>query len=105
MLDNFILYLTTEKRYSQHTIDAYERDLTQFINYAEVKKIIEFNEFSSTFIRGWIVQLFEEKRNYSSSLQISLSDLNNKGLEDGTNREYISYMEKIYITFVTLGFK
>jgi integrase/recombinase XerC len=35
--------------------------LTQFINYAEVKKIIEFNEFSSTFIRGWIVQLFEEK--------------------------------------------
>lgn len=66
MLDNFILYLTTEKRYSQHTIDAYERDLTQFISYAEVKKIIEFNEFSSTFIRGWIVQLFEEKRKAKS---------------------------------------
>ena len=66
MLDNFILYLTTEKRYSQNTIDAYERDLTQFINYAEVKKIIEFNEFSSTFIRGWIVQLFEEKRKAKS---------------------------------------
>ena len=66
MLDNFILYLTTEKRYSQHTIDAYERDLTQFINYAEIKKIIEFNEFSSTFIRGWIVQLFEEKRKAKS---------------------------------------
>jgi integrase/recombinase XerC len=66
MLDNFILYLTTEKRYSQHTIDAYERDLTQFINYAEVKKIIEFNELSSTFIRGWIVQLFEEKRKAKS---------------------------------------
>ena len=66
MLDNFILYLTTEKRYSQHTIDAYERDLTQFINYAEVKKIIEFNEFSSNFIRGWIVQLFEEKRKAKS---------------------------------------
>ena len=66
MLDNFILYLTTEKRYSQHTIDAYERDLTQFINYAEVKKIIEFNEFASTFIRGWIVQLFEEKRKAKS---------------------------------------
>jgi integrase/recombinase XerC len=66
MLDNFILYLTTEKRYSQHTIDAYERDLTQFISYAEVKKIIEFNELSSTFIRGWIVQLFEEKRKAKS---------------------------------------
>lgn len=66
MLDNFIIYLTTEKRYSQHTIDAYERDLGQFIRYAEVTKIIEFNELSSTFIRGWIVQLFEENRKAKS---------------------------------------
>lgn len=66
MLENFILYLTTEKRYSKHTIDAYERDLTQFINYAEVKKINEFNELSSTFIRGWIVQLFEEQKKAKS---------------------------------------
>ena len=66
MLENFILYLTTEKRYSQHTIDAYERDLTQFINYSEVKKINEFNDLSSTFIRGWIVQLFENKKKAKS---------------------------------------
>lgn len=66
MLENFILYLTTEKRYSKHTIDAYERDLTQFINYAEVKKINEFNELSSIFIRGWIVQLFEEQKKAKS---------------------------------------
>lgn len=66
MLDNFIIYLTTEKRYSQHTIDAYERDLGQFIKYAEVSKIIEFNQLSSTFIRGWIVQLFEENRKAKS---------------------------------------
>jgi integrase/recombinase XerC len=66
MLDNFIIYLTTEKRYSQHTIDAYERDLGQFIRYAEITKIIEFNELSSTFIRGWIVQLFEENRKAKS---------------------------------------
>jgi integrase/recombinase XerC len=66
MLENFILYLTTEKRYSQHTIDAYERDLTQFVNYSEVKKINEFNDLSSTFIRGWIVQLFEDKKKAKS---------------------------------------
>ena len=66
MLDNFIIYLTTEKRYSQHTIDAYERDLGQFIRYAEITKIIEFNELSSTFIRVWIVQLFEENRKAKS---------------------------------------
>jgi len=66
MLENFLLYLTTEKRYSQHTIDAYERDLNQFIHYAEVKKINEFNELSSTFIRGWIVQLFEDHKKAKS---------------------------------------
>lgn len=66
MLENFLLYLTTEKRYSQHTIDAYERDLNQFIQYAEVKKINEFNELSSTFIRGWIVKLFEDKKKAKS---------------------------------------
>jgi len=66
MLDNFIIYLTTEKRYSQHTIDAYERDLSQFIAYAEVEKINEFNDLSSTFIRGWIVKLFEDKKKAKS---------------------------------------
>lgn len=66
MLENFLLYLTTEKRYSQHTIDAYERDLNQFIHYAEVKKINEFNELSSTFVRGWIVQLFEDHKKAKS---------------------------------------
>jgi integrase/recombinase XerC len=66
MLDKFIIYLTTEKRYSQHTIDAYKLDLSQFIAYAEVEKISEFNDLSSTFIRGWIVKLFEDKKKAKS---------------------------------------
>lgn len=66
MLHDFIIYLTAEKRYSQHTIDAYERDLTQFINFAGIKKINEFNELTSTFIRGWIVLLFEDKKKAKS---------------------------------------
>ena len=66
MLNNFILYLTTEKRYSQNTIDAYKRDLLQFINYAEVKKINEFNELSTTFIRGWIINMYEDKKKAKS---------------------------------------
>lgn len=66
MLNNFILYLTTEKRYSQNTIDAYKRDLLQFINYADVKKINEFNELSTTFIRGWIINMYEDKKKAKS---------------------------------------
>lgn len=66
MLNNFILYLTTEKRYSQNTIDAYKRDLLQFINYADVKKINEFNELSTTFIRGWIINMYDDKKKAKS---------------------------------------
>ena len=51
-------------------------------------------------------QLFEKKIEttikLSLSLQISLSDLNNTGLEDGTNREYMSYMRKNIYHFLIL---
>ena len=59
MLENFTGYLTFEKRYSHHTILAYEQDLAQFFEYASVKGLDDFGGFSSSFIRGWIVQLFE----------------------------------------------
>ena len=59
MLNNFIGYLTVEKRYSPHTILAYEQDLAQFFEYASIKSLDDFGGFSSSFIRGWIVQLFE----------------------------------------------
>lgn len=66
MLHSFITYLSTEKRYSEHTIDAYERDLFQFIEYAEIKQMNDFGDLTSTFIRGWIVLLFDEQKKAKS---------------------------------------
>ena len=66
MLDNFIGYLTFEKRYSPHTIVAYQYDLEQFIQYAEVGSLAAFGDLNSSFIRGWVVQLFENKQKAKS---------------------------------------
>ena len=59
MFDKFTSYLQFEKRYSEHTVIAYGQDLNAFVEFAEVKKISEFADLSSAFIRSWIVYLIE----------------------------------------------
>ncbi|MDG1350459.1 MAG: site-specific integrase, partial [Crocinitomicaceae bacterium] len=59
MFDKFISYLQFEKRYSNHTVLAYRQDLDAFKEFAELDKIAEFSDLSSSFIRSWIVYLIE----------------------------------------------
>ena len=59
MFDKFTSYLQFEKRYSEHTVVAYGQDLNAFVEFAEVKKISEFADLSSAFIRSWIIYLIE----------------------------------------------
>ena len=59
MFDKFTSYLQFEKRYSEHTVVAYGQDLNAFVEFAEIKKIPEFADLSSAFIRSWIVYLIE----------------------------------------------
>lgn len=59
MFDKFTSYLQFEKRYSEHTVVAYGQDLNAFVEFAEIKKISEFADLSSAFIRSWIVYLIE----------------------------------------------
>ena len=59
MFDKFTSYLQFEKRYSEHTVLAYGQDLNAFVEFAEIKKIPEFADLSSAFIRSWIVYLIE----------------------------------------------
>lgn len=60
MLQSFLQYLTFEKRYSPHTIGAYEHDLLQFLEFAELKSFSDFEEVNAFVIRGWIVKLIDE---------------------------------------------
>jgi integrase/recombinase XerC len=60
MLEHFIQYLSFEKRYSPHTIGAYEHDVQQFIEFADLKELRDLQEVNTFLVRGWIVQLIDE---------------------------------------------
>jgi integrase/recombinase XerC len=59
VLEKFINYLQVEKRYSDHTVIAYNKDVLQFIEFSEITNIEEFKEIRSNLIRSWIVSLIE----------------------------------------------
>ena len=57
-VQSFIDYLRFEKRYSQHTIIAYQEDLNQFFAYLNaVYPCDTLNEISSSFVRSWLAGL------------------------------------------------
>lgn len=65
MYDNFFngffQYLQFEKRYSKHTITAYQTDLQQFAAFLEERfDGPDINNISAVFIRSWLVELRNE---------------------------------------------
>jgi len=63
MLQNkFITYLSSEKRFSEHTVKSYTTDLKQFTSFlsSEFQIIHEINEISFQIIRTWIASLLEK---------------------------------------------
>jgi integrase/recombinase XerC len=59
MLNNFILYLKTEKRYSEHTLLAYRKDVEQFMDFIALEKEEDVKIVSFRDCRAWIVELNE----------------------------------------------
>lgn len=59
--DPFLTYLTSEKRSSVHTVEAYRRDLEQFALYCERSFDIRTpDEVNTSVVRSWMAQLMEE---------------------------------------------
>lgn len=57
-ITSFIQYISTEKRYSKHTIEAYQNDLNQFFTYIEEAfETNNPNEISQSMIRSWIFEM------------------------------------------------
>jgi integrase/recombinase XerC len=63
-IGKFIEYLGFEKRYSKHTLVAYENDLRQFAAFLqETYEVSELSEVKATFVRTWLASLLENKMN------------------------------------------
>ena len=61
-ISEYLDFLKFEKRYSQHTLIAYENDLLSFADYLTVSSGLEgLQEITSSFIRSWLAQMKEVK--------------------------------------------
>lgn len=57
-IPEFVNYLRFEKRYSQHTVMAYQRDLEQFDQYLSGQYgALEITEINPVFLKSWLASL------------------------------------------------
>ncbi len=58
--DVFFSYLSVEKRYSDHTIIAYIKDVEQFFEFSPIEDVKGMNEITNKTIRSWVVNNVEK---------------------------------------------
>lgn len=72
MLESFIDYLVTQKRFSEHTCLAYRKDIQQFLEFTGVETKSDLSEVTPRVVRGWMVDLIEnEYENVSVNRKLS----------------------------------
>lgn len=60
-INNYINYLEFEKRYSQHTISAYKKDIDQFFEYiSDQYDVFKEADVDDQMIRSWLAQLMDD---------------------------------------------
>lgn len=75
-LTDFLQYLRFEKRYSQHTLTAYRKDLSQFFTFAAGEFNIDDTQSITHFhVRSWLAGLKDEQQ-AERSINRKLSSLN-----------------------------
>lgn len=75
-LQDYLQYLKFEKRYSHHTLVAYEKDLSQFFTYIDGEfSISDINELSHFHVRSWLAIMKDDKQS-ARTVNRKLSALN-----------------------------
>ena len=60
-MDSFIEYITLQKHYSNDTVINYTKDLDDFYNYLDIKRISSLNMVDYNVIRGYLMFLHEKE--------------------------------------------
>lgn len=63
LINSFLDYLRYERNYSDYTIQAYSKDLSQFEEYvkAQMEGIFDPGRIDADIVRNWIIFLMDEK--------------------------------------------
>ena len=73
ILSQYLDFLEIERGLSQNTIDAYRRDLTEFLEFCLSRNIEEINKIERIHISGYILKLHENKLNPTSIMRKTAS--------------------------------
>lgn len=75
-LRSFIDYIKFEKRFSQHTVIAYTKDVEQFFDFLEKKyNSPEIKEIQPAFIRTWLANLMKTEEMNAKTINRKISTL------------------------------
>jgi integrase/recombinase XerC len=58
-IDDFVRYLSLEKRFSLYTVQAYKNDLLEFESFIAQNFQVDLIDVNHNFIRSWVVALME----------------------------------------------
>ena len=76
MLEKFIRYIKTERRYSNLTVSAYKRDLEQFGEYLiNIYELNDITKATTVMVRSYIVHLKKELGEENRSINRKMSSL------------------------------
>ena len=85
-IKSFIKYIRYEKRFSQHTVLAYQQDLEQLLAYVQLEyELKDLVEVKAIHIRSWMVGLMEEGY-HPNSIRRKLSTL----------KAYFNFLQKFH---------
>jgi len=76
IVEGFLDHIQKEKRFSQHTVVAYSKDLDQFLHHiTENLEIAFIKEVDHHDIRSWIISILEDDKLQASSVNRKISCL------------------------------